>query len=281
MQKPSWLRVRAPTGERYDALKSLIQNKRLHTVCASASCPNIGECWQRGTATFMLMGNTCTRACRFCHVDSSRRPAPLDASEAARLAESVALMQLRHVVLTSVTRDDLKDGGAQHFYDCITAIKTRCPSTTIEVLVPDFQGDEASVDVVTAAPIVVYNHNLETSRRLTPKIRSGAKYDRSLGTLRHVKKTAPKLYTKTGMMVGLGETHEEILETIYDAREAQIDIFTLGQYLRPAPFYHPVVRYAHPDEFADYKNYALKLGFKHVESGPLVRSSYQAEEPIR
>lgn len=280
LKKPEWLRVRAPSGEEYNRLKQLITKERLHTVCESASCPNIGECWNLGTATFMILGNTCTRACRFCHVDSSSRPRPVDLDEPKRLADTVEKMKLKHIVITSVTRDDLPDGGAKHFYNCITAIRERVPNVTIEILTPDFQLDTRAIDVVLSAKPEVFNHNVETVERLTPKIRSGAKFDRSLKVLEYVKSVSPRTKTKSGIMLGLGETNEEVKETIVALRKHQVDLLTIGQYLQPTPWYHPVMRYASPDEFRELGEFAKSLGFSHVESGPLVRSSYHAEKGV-
>lgn len=278
--RPSWLRVRAPNGENYQRLKKLISQKRLHTVCSSASCPNIGECWELGTATFMILGRVCTRACRFCDVDSYSRPGPVDLGEPERLAETVRLMGLKHVVITSVTRDDLADGGAQHFANCLNAIKEKDPNITLEILVPDFLGNIAAIETVLDAKPNIFNHNLETVERLTPKIRSGAKYQRSLKVLLTAKKLSPQIKTKSGLMLGLGETTLEIKQSINDLREHQVEILTIGQYLRPSPWHHEVVRYATPTEFTELANYAKKQGFTHVESGPLVRSSYHAEKAV-
>lgn len=276
--RPPWLRVRAPTGENYKRLEHLIQNKRLHTVCSSASCPNVGECWELGTATFMIMGRVCTRACRFCDVDSYRRPKALDLDEPQRLADAVQLMGLKHVVITSVTRDDLPDGGAQHFAECIKAVRSTENHPSVEVLTPDFLGDETAIKTVLNAGPKVFNHNLETVRRLTPKIRSGAQYDRSLSVLKAAKTLSPETLTKSGLMLGLGETDDEIRSAIKDLRDHDVGILTLGQYLRPSGWHHPVMRYAPPETFAELGNFARSLGFLHVESGPLVRSSYHAEK---
>ncbi|MDA0713448.1 MAG: lipoyl synthase [bacterium] len=279
--KPSWLRVRAPNGENYQRLKNLISQKRLNTVCSSASCPNIGECWELGTATFMILGRVCTRACRFCDVDSYSRPGPIDLDEPARLAETTRLMQLKHVVITSVTRDDLPDGGAKHFANCLDSIKKLVPDITLEVLVPDFLGNNEAIQTVLNAQPNIFNHNLETVERLTPKIRSGAKYQRSLNVLLTAKRLAPQIKTKSGLMLGLGETILEIKKSINDLRAHEVEILTIGQYLRPSPWHHEVIRYATPAEFAELAIYAKEQGFSHVESGPLVRSSYHAEKAIR
>lgn len=279
-ERPSWIRVRAPTGERYTALRRLLEERRLHTVCSSAACPNVGECWNAGTATFMILGNFCTRACRFCDVKTSNRPLPVDLDEPARLAEASELMGLSHVVITSVARDDLTDGGAEQFARCLREVHARLPQATLEVLVPDFRGRQASVEMVVSAPLHIFNHNLETVPRLTRQIRSGAQYDRSLEVLRLAKERAPHMRTKTGIMLGLGETDDEVRDTIRDARAADVDILTLGQYLRPSKDNHPVVRYVSPAAFDSLAAYARDLGFLHVEAGPLVRSSYHAERGV-
>ncbi len=277
---PPWLRVRAPGGERYEELKKLLDERRLHTVCSSAACPNVGECWSIGTATFMILGNLCTRACRFCDVKTSSRPLPVDLDEPARLAEAAALMGLRHVVITSVARDDLADGGARQFARCITAVKEKIPGATLEVLVPDFHGDRDSVETVTDAGPEVFNHNLETVSRLTRKIRSGAQYARSLAVLEMAKALRPEMRTKSGVMLGLGETDDEVKQAIRDIRDHGCDILTIGQYLRPSPSHHEVVRFAEPRVFEELGAFARELGFAHVESGPLVRSSYHAERGV-
>lgn len=277
-QRPPWLRVRAPTGENYKKLKTLMEEKRLHTVCSSASCPNMGECWELKTATFMILGNICTRACRFCDVNSYSRPKPVDPDEPNRLAETTMLLGLRHVVITSVTRDDLPDGGAFQFAKCLHAIRARDAGISLEVLTPDFLGKTELVDVVLEAMPDVFNHNVETVERLTPKIRSGGLYRRSLEVLRYVKQQAPMRRTKSGIMLGLGETDEEAKQTLADMRAHGVDILTIGQYLRPSAWHHPVDRYVHPDVFAKLKTFAYHLGFAHVESGPLVRSSYHAHK---
>lgn len=276
LARPEWLRVRAPSGEKYSALRKLITTKRLHTVCSSASCPNIGECWESGTATFMIMGNICTRACRFCDVNSYARPKPLDLDEPGRLAEAVFEMNLRHVVITSVTRDDLPDFGAGHFVRCIRAVKERNPQVRVEILAPDFNGEREHISKVAQPPLEIFNHNVETVRRLTPKIRSGGAYARSLLVLKTVKELEPSIKTKSGIMLGLGEEDDEVKETIVDLRQNGVEILTIGQYLRPSSFHHAVMRYAEPSIFMEHKRFALALGFMHVESGPLVRSSYHA-----
>ena len=280
LAKPPWLRVRAPSGENYERLKALITSQRLHTVCSSASCPNISECWEQGTATFMILGRICTRACRFCDVDSYSRPGPVDLDEPNRLSQTIALMGLKHAVITSVTRDDLPDGGAKHFANCLTSIKERVPQITLEVLVPDFLGNPDSIQTVLDAKPAVFNHNIETVEALTPKIRSGAQYRRSLAVLKLAKEKSPLIKSKSGIMLGLGEDNQQVKQAITDLREHNVDILTLGQYLRPSLWHHAVMRYATPEEFYSLGNYARSLGFSHVESGPLVRSSYHAEKAL-
>ncbi len=275
--RPPWLRVRAPTGENYTRLNHLIRSQRLHTVCSSASCPNMGECWEQGTATFMILGRVCTRACRFCDVDSYSRPGPVDLEEPKRLAETVQAMGLKHAVITSVTRDDLADGGSMHFVRCIEAVRELSPQITLEVLTPDFKAQREPIDRVIAAAPEVFNHNLETVEELTPRIRSGAQYRRSLDVLSYVKAKAPYMKTKSGLMLGLGETNEQIKASLKDLRQASVDYVTMGQYLRPSNFHHAVMRYATPEEFAELGQFARELGFERVDSGPLVRSSYHAK----
>jgi lipoyl synthase len=278
--KPPWLRVKAPGGDRYHALKRLLADRRLHTVCSSAACPNVGECWSAGTATFMIGGNECTRACRFCDVKTSGRPAPLDLDEPARVAEAAALMGLSHVVVTAVARDDVEDGGARHFARTIRAIRAALPAATIEVLVPDFAGREADVRTVLDADPAVFNHNLETVERLTPSIRSRAQYRRSLDVLAAAKRLRPDVLTKSGIMLGLGERDDEVRAAIGDLRAANVDLLTLGQYLQPSTDLAPVARYVPPEGFAALADHARGLGFRHVEAGPLVRSSYHAATPL-
>lgn len=277
--RPSWLRVKAPVGKDYTELRRLVHGERLHTVCESASCPNMGECWTSGTATFMILGNICTRACRFCDV-ATGRPKPVDLDEPARLADAVSKMGLKFVVLTSVDRDDLPDGGAQHWANCIRAVRDASPAANMEVLVPDFRGQERDIATVLDAAPEVYNHNLETVQRLTPKIRSGAVYFRSLETLKAAKRMRPETLTKSGMMLGLGETDDEVKAAIEDIRAHDVDILTLGQYMRPSAKHHPVMRWATPDTFDMLGAFAKSLGFRSVESGPLVRSSYHAERAV-
>ncbi|MBI4467318.1 MAG: lipoyl synthase [Acidobacteria bacterium] len=275
--RPPWLKVRIPGGEKYNALKALVQRQGLHTVCESARCPNVAECWGHGTATFMILGNLCTRACGFCAVPHGK-PLGLDTDEPRRVAEAVATMGLDYAVITSVNRDDLADGGASIFADTIRAIRRLVPSCKVEVLIPDFRGNwEALATVVAAAPEVL-NHNTETVPRLYRGVRMGAGYERSLELLRRAKELAPAMPTKSGIMVGLGETYAEILETLRDLRAQEVDIITVGQYLQPTRQHLPVVRFYPPDEFAQIRRDGLALGFKHIEAGPLVRSSYHAHE---
>ena len=277
---PSWLRVRAPGGDNYRHLHALLDERRLHTVCSSAACPNVGECWSAGTATFMILGNECTRACRFCDVKTAAVPNPVDLDEPSRLAEAVVLMGLKHVVITSVARDDLEDGGARQFARCLEAVHAAVPAASLEVLVPDFQGRVGSIRTVLDAGVSIFNHNLETCERLTPVIRSRAKYHRSLEVLRQAKELRPDVRTKSGIMLGLGESDDEVEAAIRDLRTAHVDIVTLGQYLRPSRWHHEVMRFAPPETFRALGDYARGLGFAHVESGPLVRSSYHAERGV-
>lgn len=276
---PEWIRVRVHEGENFKELRQLVRERRLHTVCEEAHCPNIFDCWNRRTATFMILGDVCTRACRFCAVTSGR-PTELDIGEPLRVAESVADLGLRHAVITSVDRDDLRDGGAEIFARTIRAIRRRSPGTSIEVLTPDFQGDREAIRTVAEARPDIFNHNTETVPRLYPRIRPKAVYANSLGLLAYVKDLAPQMVTKSGVMVGLGETHEELLGVFRNMRGHRIDVLTVGQYLRPSKKHAEVVRYYRPEEFAELKREALEMGFEHVESGPLVRSSYHADEQI-
>ncbi len=272
---PAWLKVRMPGGEGYTKTKAIVSAFKLNTVCQEAQCPNIGECWGHGTATFMLMGDVCTRNCRFCAVQHGRVIA-LDPEEPRRVAEAAVKMGLSHIVVTSVNRDDLPDGGAEHFAATVRALKALQPQCTIEVLTPDFQGNEEAVAIVARSPIEIYNHNTETVPRLYKQVRPGAKYERSLRVLAKAKEERPDVKTKTGLMLGLGEAYNELLAVFGDLRAVGCDILTLGQYLRPSIDQLPVERYVHPDEFAALRDEALALGFRHVESGPLVRSSYHA-----
>ena len=272
---PEWIRARAPTGPAVAETRAIVRALGLHTVCEEAQCPNLGECWSHHTATVMLLGDTCTRNCRFCAV-SHGRPLAVDPEEPGRVAEAVARLGLRHVVVTSVNRDDLPDGGAGHFAATAHAVHARVPTCTIEVLIPDLQGDAAALATIVAAPITILNHNTETVPRLYKRVRPGAVYERSLALLAEAKRLAPALRTKTGLMLGLGETREEVLAVLADIRAAGCDVVTLGQYLRPSPDELPVERYVTPEEFALLGAEARALGFAYVESGPLVRSSYHA-----
>jgi lipoic acid synthetase len=276
---PEWIKVKAPHGEAFFGTKRLVQDLRLHTVCEEAHCPNVGECWGHNTATFMLLGDVCTRNCSFCAV-AHGRPTAVDPYEPQRVAEGVVRLGLRHVVVTSVDRDDLPDGGAGHFARTVDAIKARVPHCTVEVLVPDFKGDLAAVETVVHAPVDVFNHNTETVPRLYKRVRPGALYDRSLQVLRHAKQHRPNLLTKTGLMLGLGEEHGELQAVFADIAATGCNILTLGQYLRPSSSHAAVERYVSPAEFSELREEALALGFRHVESGPLVRSSYHAWQHV-
>ena len=275
--KPAWLKVRAPGSENYLRLKRVMKELELHTVCEEARCPNIGECWHHGTATFMILGDVCTRACAYCAV-AHGKPHELDLAEPARVADAIERMALRHAVITSVDRDDLPDGGAFIFADTIRRTRERVPGCRIEVLIPDFQGLESSLRTVLDAGPDVLNHNIETVPRLYRMARSGGKYSRSLELLDRSRRYRPSIATKTGIMVGLGEEIDEVVAVFDDLRRAGVSILTIGQYLRPSLSHAPMVRYYHPDEFADLKRAAAVKGFIHVESGPLVRSSYHAHE---
>ena len=277
LRKPEWIRVRAPSSPRFHEIKRILREHRLHTVCEEASCPNIGECFGKGTATFMIMGDICTRRCPFCDVGHGR-PLPLDAAEPENLAQTIAALALRYVVITSVDRDDLRDGGAGHFVDCIRAVRDRSPHTQIEVLVPDFRGRlERALDALSLAPPDVMNHNLETVPRLYRQARPGADYAHSLRLLQAFKERFPDVPTKSGLMVGLGETDDEIVATMRDMRAHHIDMLTIGQYLQPSQDHLPVARYVHPDAFAALEREAYALGFRHAAVGALVRSSYHAD----
>ncbi|MGH9670745.1 MAG: lipoyl synthase [Terriglobales bacterium] len=275
--KPEWLKARAPVGENYHQLKRLARGLKLHTVCESAQCPNIGECWNHGTATFMLLGNLCTRRCGFCAVPKGK-PEPIDQDEPRRVAEAVAALKLRHAVVTSVNRDDDNRGGARIFAATIAQIRQAAPGCRVEVLIPDFQGDDEALRIVLEGRPDVLNHNTETVPRLYRAVRSGARYPRSLRLLENVKKFAPGMVSKSGVMVGLGETMDELLEVFRDLAARGVDLLTVGQYLRPSKDHLPIKRYYTPDEFLFLKQQALGMGFRHVESGPLVRSSYHAHE---
>jgi lipoic acid synthetase len=277
LPKPDWLKVRAPGSPSYLRLKGVMREMNLHTVCEEARCPNIGECWNHGTATFMILGDVCTRACAYCAV-AHGRPGAVDGAEPARVADAIKALGLSYVVITSVDRDDLPDGGASIFAGTIRETRARLPQCRIEVLIPDFQGDEAALHTVLDAGPDVLNHNTETVPRLYKMARSGGRYSRTLELLERSRRYAPSIPTKTGLMVGLGEEHDELVQTFRDLRESGCGILTVGQYLRPTPEHAPMVRYYHPDEFFELKRIALDLGFVHVESGPLVRSSYHAHE---
>ena len=277
LRKPEWIRVRAPSSPRFFEIKRILREHRLHTVCEEASCPNIGECFGKGTATFMIMGDICTRRCPFCDVGHGR-PLPLDPEEPANLAATIAALKLRYVVITSVDRDDLRDGGAQHFVDCIRAVRARSPATQIEILVPDFRGRmERALSILEAAPPDVMNHNLETVPRLYQQARPGSDYRHSLMLLAEFKRRVPGVPTKSGLMVGLGETDEELMEVLRDMRAHDIDMLTIGQYLQPSSEHLPVLRYVHPDAFSRFEREAYALGFRHAAVGALVRSSYHAD----
>ena len=279
-RKPPWLKVKAPGGANYMRLKHLMRDLGLHTVCEEAHCPNVGECWEHGAATFMILGDVCTRNCGYCAVAHGRPPVT-DLEEPERVAEAAAVMNLRHAVITSVDRDDLPDFGAGIFAETIRLIHQRMPTCSVEVLVPDFQGDERSIATVLDAAPEIYNHNTETVPRLYKKARPGGRYPRVMSIFRLVKRLAPDVPTKTGMMLGLGETVEEVLAVMRDLREVDVDILTLGQYLRPSNDHLPMDRYYTPDEFAALRKAGLAMGFRHVESGPLVRSSYHAWEQVQ
>lgn len=276
-RKPDWLRVKLPTGQEYMKVRELVSEHKLHTICESGNCPNMGECWGAGTATFMILGNVCTRSCGFCAV-STGRPSAVDWQEPARVADSVRKMGLKHAVITSVDRDDLKDGGSLVWVETIKAIRLACPRTTLETLIPDFKGDWENLQRIIDIKPEIVSHNLETVRRLTKQVRIQAKYDRSLEALKLLKEGGCK--TKSGLMLGLGETKEEILETMDDLRAVGVDILTLGQYLQPTPKHLAVQEFIHPDLFAELKQIGLEKGFRYVESGPLVRSSYHAEKHL-
>ncbi|HQW39987.1 MAG: lipoyl synthase [Flavobacteriales bacterium] len=277
VKRPDWLRVKLPTGESFRKVREIVSEHKLHTICQSGNCPNMGECWGAGTATFMILGNVCTRSCGFCSV-ATGRPDDVDPFEPARVARSVELMGVKHCVITSVDRDDLKDGGSDIWARTIRAIRRRTPTTTMETLIPDFQGKWENLAVVTDAAPEILSHNLETVRRLTKQVRIQAKYDRSLEVLMRSKRAG--LRTKSGIMLGLGETDQEVEESMDDLRSVGVDILTLGQYLQPTKEHLPVSEYIHPDRFARFKTIGMEKGFRYVESGPLVRSSYHAEKHL-
>ena len=277
-KKPDWIRVKLPTGKKYTELRGLVENYKLNTICTSGSCPNMGECWAEGTATFMILGNICTRSCAFCGVQTGR-PSAVDWAEPEKVANSIKIMKIKHAVITSVDRDDLKDMGSIIWAETVNAIRRINPNTTLETLIPDFQGNTRNLDrIVEVAPEVV-SHNVETVSRLTRKVRVQAKYKTSLEVLRYLKDQGINR-TKSGIMLGLGEREEEVLETLNDLRAAKVDVVTIGQYLQPSKKHLPVQSFVTPDQFKMYENYALDLGFRHVESGPLVRSSYKAHKHI-
>ncbi len=278
VKKPNWLRVKLPTGQNYKNVRGLVDNYKLHTICESGHCPNMGECWGEGTATFMILGNTCTRSCGFCNV-ATGRPDAIDWDEPERVARSIRLMKVKHAVLTSVDRDDLADGGSILWSETIKAVRRLSPGTTMETLIPDFKGDTTAITRIADAAPEIVSHNVETVRRLTRKVRIQAQFDRSLEVLRYVKERgAPR--TKSGIMLGLGETTEEVLETMRALRQVHVDVVTLGQYLQPSKRHLPVVEFIEPSVFDTLREAGYEMGFRHVESGPLVRSSYHAERHI-
>lgn len=276
--KPKWLRVKLPTGKKYTELRSLVDKYDLHTICTSGSCPNMGECWSEGTATFMILGNTCTRSCGFCGVMTGR-PDTLDWEEPEKVGRSIKLMKIKHAVITSVDRDDLKDMGSIMWAETVNAIRRMNPETTLETLIPDFQGNERNIDrIIEVAPEVV-SHNMETVKRLTREVRIQAKYERSLGVLKYLKDNGINR-TKSGIMLGLGEKEDEVLQTLRDLREADVDVVTIGQYLQPSKKHLPVKQFITPDQFKKYETMGLEMGFRHVESSALVRSSYKAQKHL-
>jgi lipoic acid synthetase len=276
-KKPEWLKVKLPLGENYLKVRQIVDTHKLHTICQSGNCPNMGECWGAGTATFMILGNICTRSCGFCAV-ATGRPLPVDWDEPMRVAKSIKLMGVKHCVITSVDRDDLKDGGSIIWAETIKAIREVSPETKLECLIPDFQGKWENIKRIVDAKPDIVSHNIETVKRLTRQVRIQAKYERSLEVLKMLKDAGMR--TKSGLMVGLGETVDEIYQTINDLAAVKVDVITIGQYLQPTAKHLPVARFVHPDEFKAFKDYALQKGFKHVESGPLVRSSYHAEKHV-
>jgi lipoic acid synthetase len=277
IKKPKWLRVKLPTGENYKKVRSLVDQHKLHTICESGSCPNMGECWGEGTATFMILGNICTRSCGFCGVQTGK-PDAVDEFEPGKVAHSVKTMGVKHAVITSVDRDDLKDGGSTIWAQTVRAVRNQSPGTTMETLIPDFAGKWENLQVIIDIAPEIVSHNLETVRRLTKQVRIQAKYDRSLEVLFRLKKGGMR--TKSGVMLGLGESREEVIETMQDLVSVGVDILTLGQYLQPTPKHLPVVEFITPEQFDEYKELGLKMGFRYVESGPLVRSSYHAEKHL-
>jgi lipoic acid synthetase len=278
IQKPAWLRVKLPVGKKYTELRNLVDKYKLNTICTSGSCPNMGECWTEGTATFMILGNTCTRSCGFCGVKTGR-PETVDWEEPEKVARSIKLMKIKHAVITSVDRDDLKDGGSIIWAETINAIRRANPETTLETLIPDFQGNTINIDRILAVAPEVVSHNLETVRRLTREVRIQAKYDRSLEVLLYMKNQGQRR-TKSGIMLGLGETEDEVLETMQDLANAKVDVLTIGQYLQPSKKHLPVIEFITPEQFIKYKDIGMTMGFKYVESGALVRSSYKAQRHL-
>jgi lipoic acid synthetase len=277
IKKPKWLRVKLPIGENYRKVRSLVDEHKLHTICESGSCPNMGECWGEGTATFMILGNICTRSCGFCAVKTGK-PEEVDAYEPGKVANSVKIMKVKHAVITSVDRDDLKDGGSEIWAQTVRAIRKQSPGTTLETLIPDFAGKWENLQVIIDIAPEIVSHNLETVRRLTKQVRIQARYDRSLELLFRLKKGG--MHTKSGLMLGLGESEQEILETMQDLRNVGVEVLTLGQYLQPTLKHLPVVEFINPEKFEYYKIKGLEMGFRYVESGPLVRSSYHAEKHL-
>lgn len=277
VKKPNWLRVKLPTGENYRHVRDLVDTHKLHTICESGNCPNMGECWGEGTATFMILGNVCTRSCGFCAV-ATGRPDAVDWDEPQRVAEAIHLMKVKHAVLTSVDRDELKDGGSTIWHNTIKAVKALNPDTTLETLIPDFKGKAEDVQRIIDAHPEVVSHNIETVERLTRQVRIQAKYRRSMEVLKILKEGGMR--TKSGIMCGLGETKEEVFQTMQDLRNSGVDVITLGQYLQPTKKHLPVLRFVHPDEFAEFREFGYNIGFDYVESGPLVRSSYHSEKHV-
>ncbi|MGB0837037.1 MAG: lipoyl synthase [Flavobacteriaceae bacterium] len=278
VSKPKWLRVKLPVGKKYTELRGLVDKYKLNTICTSGSCPNMGECWGEGTATFMILGNICTRSCGFCGVKTGK-PETVEWDEPEKVARSIKLMKIKHAVITSVDRDDLKDGGSIIWAETVNAIRRANPETTLETLIPDFQGDHTNIDRILEVAPEVISHNMETVRRLTREVRIQAKYDRSLAVLKYMKDQGQRR-TKSGIMLGLGETEEEVMETMRDLAAAKVDIVTIGQYLQPTKKHLPVKEFITPEQFKKYEEYGLSLGFRHVESGALVRSSYKAQKHL-
>ncbi|MFA5299501.1 MAG: lipoyl synthase [Lutibacter sp.] len=278
IQKPDWLRVKLPVGKKYTELRNLVDKYKLNTICTSGSCPNMGECWTEGTATFMILGNICTRSCGFCGVKTGR-PETVDWEEPEKVARSIKLMKIKHAVITSVDRDDLKDGGSIIWAETINAIRRANPGTTLETLIPDFQGNKTNINRILALAPEIISHNLETVRRLTREVRIQAKYDRSLEVLKYMKDQRQRR-TKSGIMLGLGETEAEVIETMQDLANASVDVLTIGQYLQPSKKHLPVIEFIRPEQFVKYKEIGMTMGFKYVESGALVRSSYKAQRHL-